>query len=265
MLQLSPIFHLLHLGLITIFILPVSSIAVDVRHTACSHPFECGDFHNISYPFWGDPLPPYCGLSEFQLACQDGFPVLHIMSERFRVLLIDHEKHILRLARLDLYDNNCPSRYVNTTLSYLFSYAPDFGNLTLFYGCSSVTPPLASNTFSCRKNDSSTETGFYTIGSIPSGENNRTCNESITVPVLQTAAKALRDNVSSLTEALDDGFEVQWIVDRTACLECVSSGGRCGYNTSYFHPICFCPDQPYTLRCPKGTDTLPFFRVKVHV
>ncbi|KAE8022070.1 hypothetical protein FH972_007904 [Carpinus fangiana] len=135
---------------------------------ACSHPFESGDFHNISYPFWGCPLSSYCGLPEFQLVCQDGFPVLHII------------------------------------------YAPDFGNLTLFYGCSSVTPALASNTFSCRHNDSSTETSFYTIGSIPTGENNRTCNESITVPVLQTAAKSLRDNVSSLTEALDDGFEVQW-------------------------------------------------------
>lgn len=190
MLQLSPIFHLLHLGF-TIFILPVPSFAIDVRHAACSHPFECGDFHNISYPYWGDPLPSYCGLPEFQLECQDGFPVLHIMSKRFRVLLIDHEKHnLLRLARLDLYDNNCPSGYVNTTLSYLSAMPPDFGNLTGFYGCSSVTPALASNTFSCRHNDSSTETGFYTIGSIPTDENNRTCNESITVPVLQTAAKA---------------------------------------------------------------------------
>uniref|UniRef100_A0A2N9IZ64 Protein kinase domain-containing protein n=1 Tax=Fagus sylvatica TaxID=28930 RepID=A0A2N9IZ64_FAGSY len=127
-------------------------------------------------------------------------------------------------------------------------YTPDFGNLTLFYGCSSVAPALVSNAFICRNNDSSTETGFYTIGSIPNVENNRTCNFSITVPVLQTAAKAIRDNVSSLTEVLNHGFEVQWIVDDTACTECVSSGGYCGYNTSYFQPICFCPDQPYTIQ-----------------
>jgi len=61
-------------------------------------------------------------------------------------------------------------------------------SLTLFYGCSSVTPALASNAFSFHNNDSSTETGFYTIGSNLNVENNRTCNFSITVPVLQTAA-----------------------------------------------------------------------------
>ena len=263
--QLSSTFHLHHLSFIIFFILPVSTFAVDEHYSACSHPFKCGDFHNISYPFWGNPLPSYCGLKEFQLVCQDGFPVLQSMSERFRVLLINHEKHILRLTRLDLYNNSCPSRYVNTTISYLFSYTPDFGNLTLFYGCSSVAPALVSNAFICRNNDSSTETGFYTIGSIPNVENNRTCNFSITVPVLKTAAKAIRDNVSSLTEVLNHGFEVQWIVDDTACTECVSSGGYCGYNSSYFQPICFCPDQPYTFRCPEGTYTTFFFLVKVHV
>ena len=61
------------------------------------------------------------------------------------------------------------------------------------------------------------ETGFYTIGSNPNVENNRSCNSSITVPVLQTAAKAIRHNVSSLTEVRNQGFEVQWIIDHSAC------------------------------------------------
>ena len=97
------------------------------------------------------------------------------------------------------------------------------------------------------------ETGFYTIGSNPNVENNRTCNSSITVPVLQTAAKAIRDNVSSLTEVRNQGFEVQWIIDHSACSECVSSERHCEYNTNYFWPIRFCTDQPYTFRCPEGT------------
>ena len=78
------------------------------------------------------------------------------------------------------------------------------------------------------------ETGFYTIGSNPNVENNRTCNSSITVPVLQTAAEAIRDNVSSLTEVRNQGFEVQWIIDHSACSECVSSERHCEYNTNYF-------------------------------
>ncbi|KAL0015342.1 hypothetical protein SO802_002411 [Lithocarpus litseifolius] len=116
---------------IIFFILPESIFAVDKNYTACSQPFKCGGFHNISYPFWGDPLPSHCGIAEFKFVCQNGFPVPQILLERFQVLLINHEKHILRLARLDLYNNSCTSRYVDTTISYPFSYAPHFGILNL--------------------------------------------------------------------------------------------------------------------------------------
>ncbi|KAA8547785.1 hypothetical protein F0562_004214 [Nyssa sinensis] len=258
--QLSPPFHLLHLSFTAIFlisiILPAALPAADERYIKCGNSFKCGDMQNLSYPFWGDPQPFYCGLPEFKLECQSGFPVIQIFSERFRVLKINHEDHILRLARLDLNNSTCPSRFMNTTISYLFSYRPNFGNLTMFYGCSSVSPALSSNKFSCHKNDTSIETGYFTIGSIPSNANFGNCNVSITVPVLQTAVKDLEDNITSLNQVLDDGFEVNWVIDQTACSECAASAGRCGYNSSYYEPICFCPDHPYLMRCPVPSDTI---------
>lgn len=173
--------QLLHLSFIIFYILPVATFAVNVHYTACSQPFKCGGFHNISYPFWGDPLPSYCGIPEFKLVCQDGFPCSTVAHQSLQPWPPMHSAVIIMIH---------------------FS-----------------------------------ETGFYTIGSNPNVENNRTCNSSITVPVLQTAAKAIRDNVSSLTAVWNEGFEVQWIIDHSACSECVSSERHCGYNTNYFLPI----------------------------
>ncbi|KAL6324837.1 hypothetical protein AAG906_018364 [Vitis piasezkii] len=234
--QLSRPFQLLLLAFMTVIFLvfPVPLWASDVRYTECGRPVQCGSIQNI-----------------FKIECQDEVPVIQIMSESFRVLKINHDNHILRLTRLDLYNGTCPSRFLNTTMNYLFSYSPHFGNLTLFFGCSSASPALASNKFSCRRNNtSSIETGYFTIGSIPTDGNLGNCNVSITVPVLPSAVSALINNSASLEQVLNDGFEVLWIIDDTACSECMGSGGRCGYNTSHFQPICFCSDQPYLLRCP---------------
>ena len=251
--QPSRPFQLLLLAFMTVIFLvfPVPLWASDVRYTECGRPVQCGSIQNITYPFWGSPRPPYCGLPEFKIECQDEVPVIQIMSESFRVLKINHDNHILRLTRLDLYNGTCPSRFLNTTMNYLFSYSPHFGNLTRFFGCSSASPALASNKFSCRRNNtSSIETGYFTIGSIPTDGNLGNCNVSITVPVLPSAVSAIINNSASLEQVLNDGFEVLWIIDDTACSECMGSGGRCGYNTSHFQPICFCSDQPYLLRCP---------------
>ncbi|KAL6324543.1 hypothetical protein AAG906_013355 [Vitis piasezkii] len=244
-------FQLLLLAFMTVIFLvfPVPLWASDVRYTECGRPVQCGSIQNI-----------------FKIECQDEVPVIQIMSESFRVLKINHDNHILRITRLDLYNGTCPSRFLNTTMNYLFSYSPHFGNLTLFFGCSSASPALASNKFSCRRNNtSSIETGYFTIGSIPTDGNLGNCNVSITVPVLPSAVSALINNSASLEQVLNDGFEVLWIIDDTACSECMGSGGRCGYNTSHFQPICFalinliyCGVQPYRAQLYKVH--MPFLR-----
>ncbi|KAL3719444.1 hypothetical protein ACJRO7_004412 [Eucalyptus globulus] len=229
---------------------PTSLAAVDERYVDCGRQFSCGNIRNASFPFWGSPQPFYCGLPEFKLLCEDGVATMEIASQKYQVLEIDHNNHILRLSRLDFYDSLCPPRIVNATMNYLFKPTSDFGNLTLFYNCSSVNTSVASGKFSCYGNDAYNESNYYTIGSVPSGGEFGSCHASVTIPVLPTASEILMENkTSSLGEVIREGFEVQWVVDHTACTECQSSGGRCGYNTSFFQPICFCPDRPDLLRC----------------
>ncbi|CAI9758404.1 unnamed protein product [Fraxinus pennsylvanica] len=244
-------------------LVPAILSADDARYLQCGRQFQCGGMKNISYPFWGDPQPYYCGLPEFKLGCQGQFPTLKILSQTFRVLIIDHDNQVLRLTRLDVYNNTCPSAFMNTTISYLFSYTPNFGNLTMFFGCSSISTALASNKFLCYENGTLVENGYFTIGSIPTDRELGNCTTCITVPVLQTAVNALRNNLTSIDRVLNDGFEVHWITDDAACTECAGSGGRCGYNSSYFKPICFCPDKAYLMRCqlPPGNHVEPRIRI----
>ncbi|KAI6670543.1 hypothetical protein NL676_005428 [Syzygium grande] len=233
---------------------PASSAPVDQQYVDCGRQFSCGNIQNASYPFWGSPLPFYCGLPEFKLLCEDEVTTIEIASQKYRVLEIDHDNHVLKLSRSDFYDNICPPKIVNTTMSYLFIYTSQFGNLTLFYNCSSTNTSIASGKFSCHGNDAYNESNYYTIGPALSGGGFGSCHASVTIPVLPTASEILMENkTSSLGEVIREGFKVQWVVDHTACTVCRSSGGRCGYNTSFFHPICFCPDRPYLLRCPSGS------------
>ncbi|KAF8010198.1 hypothetical protein BT93_J0972 [Corymbia citriodora subsp. variegata] len=233
---------------------PAFSAPVDEQYVECGRQFSCGNIRNASYPFWGSPVPFYCGLPEFKLVCEDGVTTMEIASQKYRVLGIDHDNHTLRLSRSDLYDNICPSKIVNATMNYLFTYTRDFGNLTLFYNCSSANTSVASGKFGCYGSDAYNESNYYTIGSVPSGGEFGSCRASLTIPVLPTASEILMENkTSSLGEVIKEGFEVQWVVDQTACVECRSSGGQCGYNTSFFHPICFCPDRTDQLRCPSGS------------
>ncbi|XP_022893497.1 LEAF RUST 10 DISEASE-RESISTANCE LOCUS RECEPTOR-LIKE PROTEIN KINASE-like 2.1 [Olea europaea var. sylvestris] len=262
-----PLYVPFNIRIIAIILSVVPSIfsADDARYIQCGHQFQCGGMKNISYPFWGDPQPYYCGLPEFKLECQGQFPTLKILSQTFRVLIIDHDNQVLRLTRLDLYNNTCPSAFMNTTISYLFSYTPNFGNLTMFFGCSSISAALASNKFRCHENGTLVENGYFTIGSMPTDGDLGNCTTSVTVPVLQTAVNALRNNLTSIDRVLNDGFEIHWITDDTACIECAGSGGRCGYNSSYFKPICFCPDKAYLMRCQLPPGNHANLRVRIFI
>ncbi|XP_022894129.1 LEAF RUST 10 DISEASE-RESISTANCE LOCUS RECEPTOR-LIKE PROTEIN KINASE-like 2.1 [Olea europaea var. sylvestris] len=131
---------------------------------------------------------------------------------------------------------------MNTTISYLFSYTPNFGNLTMFFGCSSISTALASNKFRCHENGTLVKNGYFTIGSIPTDRDLGNCMNSVTVPVLQTAYTGSR---------------------MTQHAQCAGFGGRCGYNSSYFKPICFYPNKAYLMRCqlPPGNHANPGVRI----
>ncbi|EEF37522.1 conserved hypothetical protein [Ricinus communis] len=42
--------------------------------------FSCGNMSSISYSFWGNRQPDYCGLPGFSIDCEEGISILDIMS-----------------------------------------------------------------------------------------------------------------------------------------------------------------------------------------
>ncbi|KAF9591598.1 hypothetical protein IFM89_004827 [Coptis chinensis] len=71
------------------------------------------------------------------------------------------------------------------------------------------------------------------------------CLSSIDVNVLQEAHLNFNpmtvDNISIVEEVLRNGFEVEYEVNVTYCLECEKSGRQCGFNRTVLQNTCFCP------------------------
>ncbi|KAA8530592.1 hypothetical protein F0562_005301 [Nyssa sinensis] len=85
-----------------------------------------------------------------------------------------------------------------------------------------------------------------------SSVNSGTCNNSIVIPVFQSAAQALASSSTSarLLTALDGGFGLQWFASDTLCEQCLTSRGQCGYDQNNSNGFtCYCPDQPQARQC----------------
>ncbi|KAF8376707.1 hypothetical protein HHK36_031624 [Tetracentron sinense] len=235
---------------------PISLCDADWRFGNCSRSFKCGSLGSTTYPFWEKGRPDYCGHPGFELECQDDIPKIQIMSESYRVLGITSESRILKVAREDFLNNKCPTRFANGALNFtIFNYASTVQNLTLYYGCTINNIPSIpifgqSSAFYCTIN-STTLNAFYTTRPIPSNDNLWKCNNNVVVPVFQAVASALEKNATTLIEALDGGFELEWTVSVSSgtCKDCLDSGGQCGYNSSLGQFSCLCSDQPYSTTC----------------
>ncbi|KAL0424012.1 UNVERIFIED_CONTAM: LEAF RUST 10 DISEASE-RESISTANCE LOCUS RECEPTOR-LIKE PROTEIN KINASE-like 2.1 [Sesamum radiatum] len=193
----------------------------------CSRSFQCGGIGNISYPFWGDGVQPEeCGYSGFQLFnCKGAFPVLDIQPLRYHVLELNFSSRTLKVAREDLLKNACSEVLYNTTLNGLYDFAPDSNdeNVTLFFGCVRV-----------RKNGLKTNLPdqfacidlFRTGNASSSGPGpNIKCKDSISVPVNETAARAMKNrtassNVDVLRDAFAGGFLIQWLMPKVPVRKC---------------------------------------------
>eukprot|EP00257_Ricinus_communis_P026733 XP_025014147.1 LEAF RUST 10 DISEASE-RESISTANCE LOCUS RECEPTOR-LIKE PROTEIN KINASE-like 1.2 isoform X1 [Ricinus communis] len=212
-------------------------------------PFSCGNMSSISYPFWGNGQPDYCGLPGFRIDCEEGISILDIMSLKYHVIDIDPESQILRIARADLLDKICPVQYLNTDLNItLFNYTSNDENGTLLYNCD-LSESQLPNEFVCPINDIPRE-AYLTSPSIFKRDFASGCNISILVPVLGRAVMRLLRAELTVLQVLNEGFEIRWLADQIKCRECLRSSGRCGYNMTTNQFSCFCPDQAYAGTCP---------------
>ena len=103
-----------------------------------------------------------------------------------------------------------------------------------------VTP---HNQFSCDVSGVNSSDSYYLVGPVPSDPILRivTCFVSVEIPILREAARRLTGNLTTLPEALTEGFNVNYTDPYDGqCSHCVGSGGECGFDPNFSKPVCIC-------------------------
>ncbi|KAF8026827.1 hypothetical protein BT93_F3343 [Corymbia citriodora subsp. variegata] len=246
---------------------PTMRGADDVDYLNCNSTIQCGVLQNASYPFWGLSRASFCGLPNFELTCQDNTtPLLNISSQIYRVLRFNDTSGTMTVARNDYWGTICPASYANTTqaITSSFSYTTDTvtSNLTLYYGCGTISspiPPTISSQFNCNTTNGNNVTGYFItkkVNDIPLTNSTnittyfRECTTSVVLPANQSAIQEIELSATSATveSAIDEGFGLQWTVGNQ-CNLCLVSGGQCGRDNSFGDFACYCKDKPYPSTC----------------
>ncbi|XP_037494750.1 uncharacterized protein LOC119370535 [Jatropha curcas] len=227
-----------------------------VLYTSCATKFVCGNI-SAGYPFWGSDRQYGCGVPELELKCEKNITKIEINGVKYRVLDINNDDQILKIAREDfngvkyrvldinndhqilkiaredyIYDF-CKPDFLNTTLdSKFFDYSPGYRNLTFIYGCPVGIPAL----FNCFIAGSLPQNGYVLLNAVGPGS----CYRSVFVPVYELSLETMLFNLTGLKESLKQGFEVKLKVDNTVCNDCLSSKGACGYDFFSNETTCYC-------------------------
>ncbi|KAA3474584.1 LEAF RUST 10 DISEASE-RESISTANCE LOCUS RECEPTOR-LIKE PROTEIN KINASE-like 2.7 [Gossypium australe] len=226
----------------------------DPRYSICRGTLTCGSVSNISYPFWGWNRPSYCGQTGFELRCENDITEIMMNENTLRVLDIDPERQILKVAREDYWNGYCPSKLINTSINYdHFNYGLNLRNLTLFYGCYSPITPTFSVFTNCTINSTLTDMSYATRNML-SDPRYSICRGIVVVPVYDAAAQDLEVNLMTMQAALRGGFELQWEADNDKCRRCRDSDGVCGFNETSNSFTCFCSDKPSETTCLPPTE-----------
>ncbi|XP_058091444.1 LEAF RUST 10 DISEASE-RESISTANCE LOCUS RECEPTOR-LIKE PROTEIN KINASE-like 1.2 isoform X6 [Magnolia sinica] len=240
----------------TFFLLQGRAKSIDQRFEACV-PQSCGNHINISFPFWIDPQPFYCGFPGFKLSCKNDQPVLKISDDddNYYIREIFYNNQSLSVFNEEYLQGPCPHPIHNLTFTRTrdpLNVSTQNFQLYFYYNCTAF-PPREYEVLpvSCISNN--THDSFVMVDynrSFNSLNFSRGCESSVIVPVttgggLTGALTRPRDYLA----LLNMGFLLEWTGNN--CTRCTGSGGRCGFNeTSQF--VCFCPDRPHSVACRNG-------------
>lgn len=243
-----------------LYVIPSYVSSVDEPLMHCTPMFRCGNQTYLYYPFW-TPDREECGHPDYKVNCSGSFAEFSISSVRFRILEMNYESRIIRLARIDYLNNNlCPLYPKKATINQqILPFSPDTELSTFYYNCPGSTVDVLPNGYirqlEC-KDDIGVQSYFV---SSPSYSGNRasldglsaSCERNIDIPVSRSAMKTIESNQSleAINKAIDEGFEVIFNSD---CSRCVASDGACGFNQSSRAFVCYCTDEPHKHSCHDG-------------
>lgn len=238
---------------------PASLCRESKEFKLCSRTFNCGNLTGITYPFYGQDRPDYCGHPGFELleCAQSQLPKLMIKSQKFLVIHINSSSSTITVAREDYYSRSgCPtsSNLANIEIDFSrFQYTPVNENITLLYSnCSSVCSngPLKAMTFPCPVTSTQNFEVCYLTKKMISDHNiSETCPNRLFLPVHRSDDMAIDSSgqVMQVSFAAWHGFELKWSADNVVCEECLAKGGQCGHDWLSNKFFCFCTDES---KCP---------------
>ncbi|KAK7377412.1 hypothetical protein VNO80_02837 [Phaseolus coccineus] len=89
-------------------------------------PSSCGKITNISYPFRLKGDPQGCGLTMYELSCENNITLFSLYSGTFHVKAINYHNFTIRLLDPGLQQSNCSSlpRYFFSPSNFTLSYQP---------------------------------------------------------------------------------------------------------------------------------------------
>ncbi|RWR72235.1 LEAF RUST 10 DISEASE-RESISTANCE LOCUS RECEPTOR-LIKE PROTEIN KINASE-like protein 2.1 [Cinnamomum micranthum f. kanehirae] len=257
----------------------------DEAYTKCAPlQFPCGNnSYEIRYPFRVDvpDRPSYCSYPGYNLTCtKDGNLYADALSDNFIIQNITYSTNVLHVVDADFTSGGCPLPSRNSTIdsftfSYInrvlrqknvsnpaidlfpFNYTNEVLNVTLYVSCTGPLTDLVISSYFLHELPCLTRGGnyaYFTLQPPTVSEGLAICSGPVIIPLLKSAAnRLLGDGGANFGAVLESGFDVQWMVATKWCAECVSSGGRCGYDES--NPIestCFCRDGNQNAKCPSS-------------
>uniref|UniRef100_A0A6N2KVG1 Wall-associated receptor kinase C-terminal domain-containing protein n=1 Tax=Salix viminalis TaxID=40686 RepID=A0A6N2KVG1_SALVM len=180
--------------------------------------------------------------------CENNFATINISQVAYRVLEINPELEILRIAREDYLVGLCPPQFMNSFNPQIFEPVEGYHFLTFIYGCKDASTTISGpKTFTCKINDVVNNQSVYN----QDGDDGPGCNGSVFVPVKDYPQvwnpASLEWNMVAFEEQWKKGFEVRLKVD-SKCREC--STGVCGFenvtsqtSTCYYPPGMHSPPE----------------------
>ncbi|TYJ99005.1 LEAF RUST 10 DISEASE-RESISTANCE LOCUS RECEPTOR-LIKE PROTEIN KINASE-like 2.4 [Cucumis melo var. makuwa] len=223
----------------------------------CRVNYNCGDLVDISYPFWGNERPEFCGRREFGLNCKDNKTMIRINNRQYIVVDISQSNNRMTIARSELFDDYCPNSQIKvaTLLDFsLFSYTSNNQNLSLWYNCPPLVNVPSNFTFECGgEEEESNRRVNYALDkneaknwSSYMGDCSMNIEVTITGDVLRGGVK---NRTRVVERGLKEGFEVEYGDSYTiACDGCTEYGGQCG-SVVREQFACFCGGGIYPYVC----------------
>ncbi|KAL9231314.1 hypothetical protein vseg_006555 [Gypsophila vaccaria] len=241
-------YALIHTIIILILALtsfPTTLCQQNQKFNTCSQTFNCGNITGLSYPFYGQDRPQYCGHPKFELlGCnQSAQPVqMMILSQKFYVVGINITSSIMNVSREDYYKGTgCPSTLANITIDFsIFQYTSADTNISLFSDCASKC-----RTYPCPLGGGKVNPICFMTEKmiIQNNISDITCPKYLFLPVHTSDNMAMDAEQGFLPTASQNGFELKWSADNVLCEKCFYSGGQCGHDTKLNKFVCLCPND----------------------